>query len=219
MTDTMRLLDGSQNSLALEQYRALRTNLEFLWVGRQLKTVVITSSSPGAGKSLTVANLGIAFAMAGIQTLLIDGDLRRPALHRLFQVDERPGLTTTIMRGLNPHDSTCTSFIPRLAILPAGPIPPNPTELLANGRFEEVLSPLKDRFDMILIDTPPVLAYAETALLAHAADGTLYIVRAGKGSRRMDVKALERLSQAQAHVLGAVLNDAQPQPSDMAYYG
>lgn len=219
MSDSLRILDGQENSLALEQYRALRTNIDFLRVGRQLRSIAVTSSASGAGKSLTVANLGVTFALAGIETLVVDGDLRRPALHRLFNINEPAGLTTLIMRGLDPRDATYPAFIPRLSVLPAGPVPPNPTEILANGRFEEVLTRLQERFEIILIDSPPVLVYAETAILAHAADGTLFVVRAGRGSRRMDAKALARLSQARAHVLGAVLNDVQPSSGDMVYYG
>lgn len=218
MSVSSRLLSPRQNNLALEQYRSVRTNLDFLRATRQLKTIAVTSGLPDAGKSLTTANLGIAFAMTEVKTLIVDADLRRPSQHKLFNLDNREGLTSLLMRGQSPDQFLDVGPWPNLRILTTGPLPPYPTEILANGRIEAVLSQLGELFDVILIDTPPVLSFAETAIVAHAADGVLYVVRAAKSSRRADKKALEHLKQAEVDVVGAVLNDAQVQQSASYYY-
>ncbi|MCL5115704.1 MAG: CpsD/CapB family tyrosine-protein kinase [Firmicutes bacterium] len=217
MTTPERLID-SQASIALEQYRSLRTNIDFLRATRDLHVVTITSGMPEAGKSLTAANLGMAFAMSDVRTLVIDADLRRPSQHHLFELENRQGLTTALMREGDASGYIQQGPLPHLHVLTSGPLPPNPTELLANGRIERLLERLRVEAEVILMDTPPVLSFAETAILAHAADGVVYVVRAGSYSRRLDMKAMGILQRAQTTVLGSVLNDAQLPAKDSYYY-
>lgn len=214
-----RLLDSAHPSASLEQYRTLRTNLDFLRTTRQLKTIAITSGAPAAGKSLTTANLAMAFAMAGVDTLVLDTDLRRPAQHELFHLENRQGVTTALMRGQDPADFVQSGPLEHLYVLPSGPLPPYPTEVLANGRIEALLEEISPLFDVVLVDTAPVLPYAETSLVARAANGVLYVVRAAQSSRRVDRRALDHLARAQAEILGAVLNDASAKAIAVSYYG
>jgi capsular exopolysaccharide synthesis family protein len=204
----LRLVAGhAPQSLAAEQYRSLRTRLKSAESGRALRTIVITSPNKGDGKSLTAANLALTMAQEFQQrVLLLDADLRRPSIHRLFGIAETPGLSEVLMGGADVEDALVTLRDHRLTILPSGEVPVHPAELLGSAAMRRVLDTLRSRFDRILIDMPPVAPLADVAIASSMADGVLMIVRAGVTPKPAIERALSGLDMSK--VLGLVLNDA-----------
>ena len=204
-------------SLAAEQYRSLRTRIKRVESGRAVRAIVITSPNKGDGKSLTAANLALTMAQEFQQrVLLIDGDLRRPAVHRLFGVADRPGLTDVLMGGVELNQALVNVEHHHLTLLPAGAIPSHPAELLGSAAMRRVLDTLRTRFDRILIDMPPVAPLADLHILAPMADGLLMIVRAGVTPRPAIERALAGLDTAK--VLGLVLNESGGNVADTTTY-
>ena len=193
-------------SLAAEQYRSLRTRLKRVESGRVLRTIAVTSPSKGDGKSLTAANLALTMAQEFQQrVLLIDCDLRRPAVHRLFGLTEGPGLGDVLMSGAELEDALVALPEYHLTVLPAGLPPSRPAELLGSAAMRRVLDTLRSRFDRILIDVPPVAPLADLHILAPMVDGLLMIVRAGITPKPAIERALAGLDASK--VLGLVLNE------------
>ena len=194
-------------SLAGEQYRSLRTRIKSAENGRPLRTIIVTSPNKGDGKSLTAANLALTMAQEFQQrVILIDGDLRRPSVHRLFGLPSTSGLSTVLTGGGVVEDSLVTVPGHRLTILPSGPIPMHPAELLGSAPMRRLLDTLRTGFDRILIDMPPAAPLADVAITSGMADGILMIVRAGVTKKPAIERALSGLDQSK--VLGLVLNDA-----------
>ena len=193
-------------SLAAEQYRSLRTRLKRLEAGRDLRTIAITSPSKGDGKSLTAANLALTMAQEVQQrVLLIDADLRRPSVHRLFGIDDGPGLAEVLMNVADLEHTLIWLAEHQLTLLPAGVPPAHPGELLGGATMRRVLDTLRTRFDRIIIDVTPVAPLADLHILAPLVDGLLMIVRAGITSKPAIERALAGLDTAK--VLGLVLNE------------
>jgi polysaccharide biosynthesis transport protein len=195
-------------SLGAEAFRLLAVNLRFTGLGRSSELLLVTSATQGEGKSTIVANVAAALAQAGKRILLVDLDLRNPSIHVAFGTSNDVGTTTLLLNpALRLTECVVQSQIPGLFILPSGPIPPNPSELLA--RFgEQFLGRLRGVADFVLIDCPPVLAVADTAILAGLVDGTLLVCRTGR-TRRGDLEsAAEALARTQARIVGVVLNAA-----------
>lgn len=190
-----------------EAYRALRTNILFTAPDNPKKTILVTSTGPQEGKSTSVANLAITFAQAGTKTLLIDADLRRPMLHKLFQVDKQPGLTNALVSREALEDlTTPVAAVPDLSLLTCGVNPPNPAELLGSARMKEVLDEARQIYDMILIDTPPVIAVTDPSVLARFVDGVVVVVKTASTQRSAAMMAAEQLRRVGAPVLGVLLN-------------
>jgi capsular exopolysaccharide synthesis family protein len=192
-------------SPAAESYRSLRTSLQFARQGQQLRCVMVTSPGVNEGKTATLANLGVVFAQAGERVVIVSGDLRRPRIGDFFGLDEQVGLTSVLLgqRALEETLLPVPGF-GRLTLLPAGPVPPNPAELLNSAR--EIFTRLRHHFDLVLIDSPPVLPVTDAAILAGHADVTLLLAAAGQ-TRRDDLRrAAEKLGQVDATILGIVLN-------------
>lgn len=213
-------------SAAAEAYRVLRTNIQFASPDSPVHTILATSTSPDDGKSTTIANLAVTFAAAGSRTVLIDADLRRPHLHEIFDLSNDFGLTTLIseIARSNSNDESVRlpvqpTSIPNLTVLTSGPVPPNPAEILSSQRMAEVIARLKDTADYVLIDSPPIIAVTDAAVLASRVDGVLLVVNAGKTKRDLAIKARDMLLQVNANLLGVVLNNAQIDKSAYAYYG
>jgi capsular exopolysaccharide synthesis family protein len=194
-------------SLAAEQYRSLRTRVKNAENGRALRTIIITSPNKGDGKSLTAANLALTMAQEFQQrVLLVDADLRRPSIHRLFAIPETPGLTDVLLGGAAVDEALVTLPDHRLTILPSGVVATHPAELLGSAAMRRVLDTLRTRFDRILVDMPPVAPLADVAIATPMADGLLMIVRAGVTPKPAIERALSGLDMSK--VLGLVLNDA-----------
>jgi len=199
-------------SPAAESYRSLRTSLQFARQDGQLRSIMVTSPSASEGKTATLANLGVVFAQAGERVLLVSCDLRRPRIGSFFEFNETEGLTSvllgqrTLEQVLMPVAGT-----DGLSLLPAGPIPPNPAELLGSARARDIFADLQKRFDLVLIDSPPVLPVTDAAILSRHADATLMLVAAGQ-TRRADLhRAVEKLDHVGTTILGIVLNKVSRQ--------
>jgi receptor protein-tyrosine kinase len=195
----------NDNSSTAEAFRKLRTNLQFLTVDHPPRVIVVTSSSPSEGKSTTSINIALALAEADNNVVLVDGDLRRPRLAKYLDVLGSVGVST-VLSGAAPLDEVLqqTKF-PRLTVLAAGPTPPNPSELLGSLTAEKMLSELRAQFDYVIIDSAPVLAVTDGAILAAKSDGALVVVRAGKTRRDQLAHAIGMLNDVGATLLGAVL--------------
>ncbi|HEY6057737.1 MAG TPA: polysaccharide biosynthesis tyrosine autokinase, partial [Candidatus Limnocylindrales bacterium] len=208
-------------SPAAEAFRMLRTNLEFASVDRALRMVMVTSALPGEGKTLVAANLAAAFAQAGHSTILVDADLRKPELNRLFGRPAVPGLTN-LLRATDPVVETVLqdTVEPRLRLLAAGPQPPNPAELLGSKAMAQVIERLRKAADVIVFDTPPLQAVTDAAVLAASLDGTIVVSHAGRTGRGATHAAVDALNRVGAHILGVILNLTGKQWADAyGYYG
>jgi capsular exopolysaccharide synthesis family protein len=193
-------------SFAAEAYRVLRTNLHYANPDNPLQRVMITSAGAGEGKSTTAANLTICLAQAERSVLLVDADLRRPALHTMFRQPNVPGLSSYLAGDALPEAVVVKTAVPNLSLVPSGPIPPNPSELLGSRRMNEFLRMMSERFDMIVLDTPPVLAVSDACVLVPAVDGVLLVVGSGIVVRPALKRAKDQLASVHARILGAVVN-------------
>lgn len=189
-----------------ESYRTLRTNIQFAGMGRDLKTLLITSAQSGDGKTITSANLAVVMAQAEQKVLLIDGDLRKPSLNFLFRTSNRLGLTDLLINKASIKQTVC-SLRNNLSLITTGCMPPNPAELLGSERMREILEELKQMYDIILFDAPPILPVTDAQLLARHVDGVLLVVNSGKTSNEQALKAKGLLEHVGAHIAGVVLNN------------
>jgi succinoglycan biosynthesis transport protein ExoP len=209
------------SSPATEAYRSLRTSLQFARQEHELRTILVTSPAAAEGKTSTLANLGAVFAQAGQRVLMVSCDLRKPRLGQFFGIDEQAGLTTAIL-GEDSIDNLVQAApgTDNLWLLPSGPTPPNPAELLNGARVKEIFARLRDAFDLVLIDSPPILPVTDAVVLSKDVDATLLVVAAYR-SRSGDVqRAAEKLAQVDARVVGVVLNEATRQGGRYGgYYG
>jgi polysaccharide chain length determinant protein (PEP-CTERM system associated) len=208
-TSSLLISHQGNKSSSAEAYRSLRTNLHFANLDRPLSTLVITSALPQEGKTLTVANLGIAIAQFGVKTLLIDSDLRRPMLHRLFGRGKEPGLSDVLVGSVDLHAAIQTTHIPNLWILPSGTIPPDPAELIASQKMRDLLFQVKGDFHIIVCDSPPVIAVTDAALLATETDGIALVVHSGKTEEDAVRQTKVLLEQVNANIFGVILNNIQ----------
>jgi tyrosine-protein kinase Etk/Wzc len=205
-------MSGTQTfSIGIEAFRNLRTSLIWSDGGEALKTLVVTSATPGEGKTLTAANLAVTLAYDGLRVLLVDCDIRRPRVHGMFRVPRAPGLmemlTTTATPGAAPPQAIRQTGIAGLFVLTCGALPSNAANLLSGTRMRVLLQELREQFDMIVLDTPPVLATADAGIVASLTDGVLLVVRAGATDRNAAQRACQHLGNVGARVIGTVLND------------
>ena len=205
-------------SLGAEAYRVLRTNLQFSALDKPLATLVCTSAAPSEGKSTTISNLAAVMAQSDRRVILVDADLRRPSLHKLLKLPNNVGLSTALLdKGRDPEVYLQTTDVPNLRVMTTGPIPPNPAEMLNSARMHEMIEVLKGEADVVLFDTPPVLAVADTSILASQVDGTLLVVWAGKTRGELLTQAVERLQSLGIQPLGVVLNKLTQRKSGYYY--
>lgn len=201
-----------------ESYRMIRSNIQFLASEREHRMFMITSSVAAEGKTTTVANLGIAMAQNGYNTVIVDADLRRPTLHGIFQASGKVGLTELLNRpDLDVMDHLLTTGVERLRLLPSGIVPRNPSELLGSKRLIQLLAELRESADVVILDTPPILTCADAAILSQRVDGVVMVVKAGKTRRDVVKQAIFYLQQVGANIIGAVLNDVASR-RDVYYY-
>jgi len=200
------LLSGGVPANFSEAFRAFRTNVLFSSAQDGARSLVVTSTGPGEGKSMVASNLAISLAQAGQRVLLIDADMRKPKGHEIFGCKQEPGLSNVMVGSTKASDAVRKTTISGLWVLTAGRIPPNPAELLGSARFREFVSSLKAHFDWIIIDTPPVMAVTDSSLVAHHASGVVFVVGAEMTSHHAARRAVEQLQQANAKFVGAVLN-------------
>lgn len=205
-------------SSVTESCRSIRTNIIFSSAGMTLRRLLVTSAGPQEGKSTAVINLGIIFAQGGKRVLIVDSDLRRPRLHRAFNVARKRGLTNLIMGESTTEEVIVKTEVPGVDLIPCGPIPPNPSELLGSVRMREISEELAERYDLVLFDSPPVVAVTDSVVMSKIVDGVVLIAKAGKTTREILTKAVRQLADVETHVLGSVLNDFNIRGAGYRYY-
>lgn len=220
-SDNQRSLvaEFDQRSIVSEQFRTLRTNIQFAAVDRRLKTIMVTSSSMGEGKSTVIANLGVVLAQQQNKVLLVDTDMRKPTIHFTFKMHNQIGLTHVITKQATFEDVVVETSIPRLDVVTSGPIPPNPSELLGSRAMKEFVCSVAQEYDYVLFDAPPVNAVTDSQVIAGLVDGTIFVIRSGQSDERHVKQALDSLRKVDAKVLGAVLNDRKLEKNVNYYYG
>ncbi len=192
-----------------EAYRTLRTNLQFSKIDKTVRTMLVTSSGPKEGKSTTSANLAIAMAQSGKRVVLIDGDLRRPVVHSIFGLEKEDGITNYLMDDISYDKMIKKSIMDNLFIIPSGVLPPNPSELISSQKMEDLIERLKGDFDLVVFDTPPVIAVTDAAILSTKVDGVLLVVKSGQTNYDAVVRAKSLMENVDARMLGALLNGVE----------
>jgi capsular exopolysaccharide synthesis family protein len=201
---------------AAEAYRTLRTNLRFSSPDQRLQSILITSPGENEGKTTTLANLGVVAAQAGTRVALVDCDLRRPALHEIFELPNTAGLSSLFLDGETEAPPLLPTAVSGLCILTSGPQPPNPADLLASERFAGLLATLRESYDLVLLDCAPVTVAADASILAPRVDGVLLVLDARRTKRDQAQRAKAQLERVQARILGVSLNNA---PVETKRYG
>jgi len=212
------LAHNSPKDPVAEQYRTIRTNIQFSNADQEIKSLVLTSSGPAEGKSTTATNLATVYAQQGLKVLLIDADLRKPTAHYTFRLENHAGLTNVLTRQSTLGQAVQETEVQDLYILTSGPIPPNPSELLSSNQMEEILKEMKQQFDIVIFDTPPILAVADAQILANQVDASILVVSSGKTDKEAALKAKELLVNAKSKLLGAVLNNRKTESGNYYYY-
>lgn len=208
---------SNPQSITTEQYRTIRTNINFSMPGPDTQTILFTSASKEEGKSTTSCNMAIVFAEAGKRVLLVDADMRRPTLHHTFQMPNKIGLSNLLLNKGRLQDSVKRSGVPGLDLLLCGQIPPNPAELLSTTKLDELLDEMKSKYDIIIIDSPPLLSVTDSKILANKCDATVLVVNTGKSEKESVVKARDALVTSKAFIMGVVMNNYQV-TKDNYYY-
>lgn len=204
-------------SFVAEQFRTLRTNITFSSPDEDIRTMVVTSAAPSEGKSTTSANLAVVYAQEGKKVLLIDGDMRKPTTHYTFHMGNTTGLSSVLTRQTTIEEAVRATSVERLDLLTCGPIPPNPAELLASKSMDALIRQLRDMYDLIIFDAPPVLSVTDGQILANKCDGTILVVSSGNTEKEMAAKAKEAILASNSRIIGAVLNNFEL-PKDSHYY-
>jgi len=201
-----------------EAYRSLRTNLQFSKIDQKLQILLVTSAGPKEGKSTTAANLAIAVAQTGKKVLLVDADLRRPVIHSIFGHKKDDGMTNWLMGTIEFEQMLKPTFMENLFLATSGALPPNPSELLASKRMEELIEKLRGQFDFVVIDSPPVIAVTDAAILSTKVDGTMLVVSSGNTNRDALARAQTLLGSVESNLLGALLNGVNVEGMYGSYY-
>jgi capsular exopolysaccharide synthesis family protein len=209
---------ANPHSPVAEAYRTLRTNIQLSSLDRPVRSLLVTSAGSDEGKSTTLANLAVTFAQVGTRTLLVDCDLRRPSLHGLFGVGNERGLTSMLLAEDRAASPIVATPVEGLRLLPAGPLPPNPSEILGSKRFQTLLASLQSEADLLLFDCPPALAVSDAAVLSRQVEAVLLVASAGKTKRDHAARARQALERAGARILGVVLNNARVDAAVYSYY-
>lgn len=217
------IVDSHPKSPVSEQFRTVRTNIQFMAVDREIKTLAFTSSAISEGKSTVSVNTAVAWAQQGDQVLFIDADLRRPTAHQTFGLDNRTGLTTILSsrdQQMNLANVIRPSGIANLTVIPSGPIPPNPSELLNSSRMRTLIEAAKNSFDIVIVDAPPMLQVTDAQILAGQVDGVVLVVRQGVAQKAALRRCVQLAKIAKANLLGFVLNDVRSEDGGYGYgYG
>ncbi|PTK80918.1 capsular biosynthesis protein [Staphylococcus haemolyticus] len=193
-------------SITSEKFRGIRSNIMFSSANNEIKSIIVTSEKPAAGKSIVSANIAVTYAQAGYKTLIIDGDMRKPTQQYNFETANYDGLSNLII-GKSDFDKAIRSTrVENLDLLTSGPVPPNPSELIASNRFKDIYNQLMDMYDFILIDTPPVTSVTDAQVFLQIVKDCVMIIDTEKNNKNEIKKAKQLIEQADGHIIGAVLN-------------
>ena len=203
--DNILAVEKNPMSSVSEAYRTLRTNIQFSSIDKEIKSILITSAGPGEGKSTVAASLALIISQADKKVILIDCDMRKPDIHKKFRIPNINGLSNLLLQDLS-IEQAAFKYTESLYILPSGVIPPNPAEIISSLKMKNFLKELKNSFDYIIIDSPPVIAVTDALILSTMVDGCLMVVSSGEEDRAEAEKAKELLLNVNANILGAVLN-------------
>jgi capsular exopolysaccharide synthesis family protein len=205
-------------SAAAEAYRTLRTNLGFAAPDHPARLIMATSAGLGDGKTSTMSNLAVVLAQTGQNVCLVDCDLRKPRIHKVFEIDNTRGLTNVLLQNAVLDEVIIPAETAGLFLFPSGPIPPNPAELIGSEKIKDLWPQLLERYDYVLVDAPPVLAVTDASLLAGQMDGVILIVKSGTSRVDMIQDAKAQLVKANSRILGVVLNQVRMSQKDYSYY-
>ncbi len=201
-----------------EEYRILRTNIEFSLIDKDKKVIMVTSSMPSEGKSTTVSNLAAALQQLGKNIIVVDCDQRKPTIHKLFNVSNSQGLSDYLAKSQRIEDVIRKTTIKGLDLLTAGTIPPNPSELLSSKKMQNCITQLEEMYDYVILDTPPVGLVADAQILSTYVDGVLLVVASNQVERNTIINAKKTLEKINANIIGVVLNKVEINPNDDRYY-
>lgn len=213
----MFIVEKEPKSIAAESYRTLRTNIQYSSFDKEYRIIVVTSSEPGEGKSTTAGNLALCMAQGDKKVALIDCDLRKPSLHKKFKVSNLVGLSDVII-GKTDLATAAHRYNKNLVLLTSGKIPPNPSEMLSSKAMEKLLELLKETFDYIILDTPPIQAVTDSQILSTKSDGTILVVKAERTKKDSVQNAINLLKNVNANVIGTVLNGIDVSRNKYYYY-
>ena len=193
-------------SIVSEQFKTIRTNINFSMPDEDLRTIVITSTTPGEGKSTSSSNIAVVFAQSGKKVLLVDGDMRKPTVHYTFKLKNVRGLSNLLTRQYDVEEVVQNTEVNGLSVITSGPIPPNPAELLASQTMDRLIEGLLKQYDFIIFDAPPVLSVTDAQIMANKCDGTILVVQTAKTEKDNILKAKEVLVASKANMIGVILN-------------
>jgi capsular exopolysaccharide synthesis family protein len=214
------IVADNPTSIVSEQFRTIRTNIQFSMIDKNIKTISVTSASPASGKTTVSSNLAGAFAAQGEKVLLVDTDMRKPSVHKVFRVQNHPGLTNLLTdRSLEIKDVVRESYAANLDFLTCGAIPPNPSELINSNRMSELIHKMEQEYDLVVFDNPPLLAVTDAQIMATKVDGTIVVVPQGEVKKTEVEEAAELLEKVNANVLGSVMNKVDRDSDTYYYYG
>ena len=213
----MFIVEKKPKSISAESYRTLRTNIQYSSFDKEIRTIVVTSSEPGEGKSTVAGNLALSFAQSDKSTIIIDCDLRKPSLHKKFRISNMVGLSD-ILIGRKSLVEAVNQYNENMHIITSGKIPPNPAEMLGSKAMERLIAELKEIYDVIILDSAPLQAVTDAQILSTKSDGTILVVRAEKTKRDSVASAKELLDKVNANVLGVVLNATENRRGKYYYY-
>ena len=205
-------------SVISEQYRAIRTNIEYSNVDQNTKTILVTSSDKNEGKTTTVSNLAVSFANLNKKVLIIDCDLRNPSIHKMFKINNIYGLTDILAKDRAVDKCIQETELENLYVLTAGAIPPNPAEILSSEKMKNLIEDLKNIYDYIFIDTPPIGLVTDAGVLSSFTDGVVLVVKSESVEKKYLEETKKKLDAVDARILGAILNSYKSEQKDYNYY-
>ena len=216
--DSIVITHADPKSPVTEAYKVLRTNIMYSGIDKRLKTIVVTSSGPMEGKTTTAVNLAVTFAQTGSKVLLIDSDLRKPKINKIFMMSNSTGLTNLLADHDEYYKYIRSSDMIGLDILPCGTIPPNPSELLSSNAMKQFINDISEQYDLVILDAPPVGSVTDAAIISTYVDGTIIVASSGHVEIASIKRAKDLLTKVDAKIIGVVLNKLDKHTSDNYYY-
>jgi len=213
----MFVVEDKPRSIEAESYRKLRTNIQYSSIDKEIKSIVVTSACPMEGKSTVSGNLALSFAQNGKKVIIVDCDLRKPSIHRKFNISNLCGLSE-VMIGKEPLDNAIQKYKSNLHILTSGKIPPNPAEMINSTTMSNLLEELKEEYDIVIIDSSPLEAVTDGQILSTKVDGTILVLKAGKSKIESVKEAKNLLNKVGANIIGLVINEVSNSKKKYDYY-
>ncbi|WP_347108511.1 polysaccharide biosynthesis tyrosine autokinase [Staphylococcus ureilyticus] len=215
---TPLIVEDNPKSIISEKFRGIRSNIMFSGSNNEINNIIVISEKPTSGKSIVSANIAITYSQAGYKTLLIDGDMRKPTQQYLFECSNYDGLSNLIIEKSDFDRAIKSTRIENLDVLTSGPVPPNPSELIASKRFEKIFKKLKEMYDFILIDTPPIVTVTDAQVFLQYVPECVMVIDVEKNNKNELKKAKQLIENADGRILGAILNEMHKEKGSNYYY-